>query len=40
VFVWPEENRPGRTRVNGRLVHWQERELRFDQLPAAIVIEQ
>ena len=40
VFVWPEENRPGRTRVNGRLAHWQERELRFDQLPAVVVIEQ
>jgi len=40
VFSWPEEQPPGRTRVNGRLARWQDRELRIDKLPATVVIEQ
>ncbi len=40
VFSWPEEQPPGRTRVNGRQARWQDRELRIDRLPATVVIEQ
>ncbi len=40
VFVWPEDKPPGRTRVNGRLVHWKDFELRIAKLPATAVVEQ
>jgi hypothetical protein len=40
VFIWPEAAPPGPTRLNGRLVYWQDRELRIDKLPATVVIEQ
>jgi hypothetical protein len=40
VFDWPQAQPPGRTRVNGTLAHWRDRELRIDKLPATIVIEQ
>ena len=39
VFVWPDLLPPGRTRINGKLVHWQGRELRIDKLPATLVVE-
>jgi hypothetical protein len=41
VFTWPGRQRPsGDTRVNGRPASWQGAELRFDAVPAYIVIEE
>ena len=39
VFVWPWEEPPGATLVNGRTAHWQGNELHIDELPARVVVE-
>ena len=36
VFVWPGEQPPGPTRLNGQPVRWQGVELRMHQLPAEV----
>jgi hypothetical protein len=38
VFVWPGEQPPGPTSLNGQRVHWQGTELRIRQLPAEVVV--
>jgi hypothetical protein len=38
VFVWPYEQPPGSTRLNGKPVGWQGPELRLHQLPAEVVV--
>jgi hypothetical protein len=38
VFVWPGEQPPGPTRLNGRHVTWQGGELRISQLPAEVSV--
>jgi hypothetical protein len=38
VFVWPGEQPPGRTRLNGQPVSWQGSELRIPQLPAEVIV--
>jgi hypothetical protein len=39
VFVWPWEDPPRATLVNGRAARWQGNELRIDELPARVVVE-
>lgn len=38
VFVWPGEQPPGPTRLNGRPVSWQGAELRLHSLPAELIV--
>jgi hypothetical protein len=38
VFVWPGEQPPGRTRLNGEPVGWQGTELRLHSLPAELIV--
>jgi F5/8 type C domain len=38
VFVWPGEQPPGPTRLNGQHVTWQGAELRISQLPAEVIV--
>jgi hypothetical protein len=38
VLVWPGEQPPGATRLNGQHVHWQGAELRIHQLPAEVIV--
>jgi hypothetical protein len=38
VFVWPGEQPPGPTLLNGTPVSWQGAELRFHQLPAEVSV--
>jgi hypothetical protein len=41
VLIWPGRERPSRdTRVNGQVVSWQGGELRVDELPAKVVINE
>jgi hypothetical protein len=38
VFVWPSEQPPGPTRLNGQQVNWHGAELRIRQLPAEVIV--
>jgi hypothetical protein len=38
VFVWPGEQPPGRTRLNGEPVSWQGAELRLHRLPTELIV--
>jgi hypothetical protein len=38
VFVWPGEQLPGATRLNGQRMSWQGSELRIHQLPAEVIV--
>jgi hypothetical protein len=38
MFVWPGEQPPGRTRLNGQPVSWQGSELRIPQLPVEVIV--
>jgi hypothetical protein len=41
VLIWPGRERPSRdTRVNGQVASWQGGELRVDELPAKVVINE
>jgi hypothetical protein len=41
VFVWPAKRQPPRdTRVNGKTASWRGTELRFDELPAKVVVNE
>ena len=40
VLVWPGPRPPGRTRINDDVARWQGGELRIDQVPAKVVIEE
>jgi hypothetical protein len=39
VFLWPDAQPPGVTRINGRIAGWQNGELRIGELPAQVVVE-
>jgi hypothetical protein len=36
ILSWPLSEVPGRTEVNGRIVQWNNRELRIDRIPADV----
>jgi hypothetical protein len=40
VFIWPGEQPPGPTRLNGRSVSWQGSELRIHLLPAELTVDE
>jgi hypothetical protein len=40
VFIWPGEQPPGHTRLNGRYVSWQGSELRIHLLPAELIVDE
>jgi hypothetical protein len=40
VFVWPGEQEPGPTRLNGTIVSWQGAELRIRRLPAEVIVSE
>ena len=39
VLLWPDARAPRSTRVNGKLVRWQNRELAIHELPAEVVVQ-
>jgi hypothetical protein len=39
VFIWPWEEPPRRTVINGKTASWQGNELHIGELPARIVVE-
>jgi hypothetical protein len=40
VFIWPGEQPPGPTRLNGRSVSWQGSELRIHLIPAELTVDE